>query len=79
MSSQMKSTQTTSNLPENLTPFMVLEILDNVRNRTGSLAPGEQEELKRDIRIVEEHYFGDQTGNNSPDLKAIARRWISRA
>jgi hypothetical protein len=79
MSSQTKTTQTTSNLPENLTPFMVLEILDNVRNRAGSLAPGEQEELKRDIRIVEEHYFGDQTGNNSPDLKAIARRWISRA
>ncbi len=64
-------------LPEPLTPFTVLALLDNIQ-RTNGLDAAQQSELTACIHQLEQHYFADHT-TAQPDLQNIATRWVTLA
>jgi hypothetical protein len=66
-------------LPEALTPFTAIALLEQIR-REGGLSEPQQAELTGSIRRVERHYFaGDGNGDPPPDLKALAEGWVRQA
>jgi hypothetical protein len=64
-------------LPDRLTPFTVLGLLQQIRENNG-LAEGQRKELKQSIALLERHYFADEA-NGAVDLKALAEDWVRRA
>jgi hypothetical protein len=64
-------------LPEPLTPFTAITLLERIR-RDGGLSEPEQAELVGSIGRLERHYFGGD-GNGEVDLKQVAEGWVRRA
>jgi hypothetical protein len=64
-------------VPEPLTPFSVIGLLERVGRENG-LAQSQHTELQDDISALEKYYFGDPLPQ-APDLRGIAERWVSRA
>jgi hypothetical protein len=64
-------------VPDPLTPFTVLGLLNDI-DRKSRLAAGDREDLLRSIHDVEQSYFDRQT-NGAPDLAAVADEWVRRA
>jgi hypothetical protein len=66
----------TKELPSQLSPFQVIELLEG-RRRGGNLSDTQQAELAKTIRELEEFYYSNNPdAANSPDLRAIASRWM---
>lgn len=64
-------------LPERITPFTVLGLLEEIARNDG-LGPIEREELRATIASIERYYFAASDGAE-PDLARIAREWVDRA
>jgi hypothetical protein len=68
-------------LPEPLTPFTALGLLERIRHE-GRLTEGQREELVRVIHELERRYFaashGDAPVNGHADLKGVAEGWLRR-
>ncbi len=66
-------------LPERLTPFTTLGLLERIREE-GKLDDGQRAELQQAIRTVERHYFsGNGNGDGRFDLRTVAEDWVSKA
>ena len=66
-------------MPESVTPFSVLAILQQVRSR-GHLSDASLAQLDADIQRIEVLHFGKDPGDREPvDLASVARRWLSSA
>ena len=62
-------------LPANLTPFTVLELLQRLK-ADGPLNPAQRADLEAVILGIEEYYFAaDRNGHPPPDLRGIAERF----
>lgn len=65
-------------IPENLTPFALLDLLEKVERKNG-FTPDRQEQLRQTIAEVEHRYFSvDANGTAGPDLRRIAEEWVLR-
>lgn len=64
-------------LPDPLTPFTVMTMLEDIESNNG-LSSNEKAELQTCIRELEQHYFAQQQEAN-PDLQSIAGYWAARA
>ncbi|MFT7486259.1 MAG: hypothetical protein ACI9F9_002114, partial [Candidatus Paceibacteria bacterium] len=62
-------------MPEILSPFTVIGLLRDIEQHNG-VSSGTRTELVGHIQHIERFYF-DQDVKDSPDLEAIARRWVS--
>ncbi len=67
--------ESTFRVPEHVTPFTVIGLLETIEQRNG-LSPDRTTELRDDIRRIERHYFADEPGV-APDLTRVAERWVS--
>jgi hypothetical protein len=67
--------QTGSVVPENLTPFTVLEFLGRALS-SDKLSEPDRKELERCIATLETHYFAADSNGERPDLRRIAERWM---
>jgi hypothetical protein len=67
--------QTGSVLPENLTPFTVLEFLGRARGND-KLSEPDRKELEHCIATLETHFFAADSNGERPDLRRIAERWM---
>ncbi len=66
-------------VPDPATPFAVLGMLREIRERNG-LAPEGLDEIQRDIASLEHHFFAEpDDAAQTPDLVRIAEGWASRA
>lgn len=63
-------------LPQQITPFTVLALLEQVRRRVRLDASAEQA-LVADMARIEATHF-QRGGDPSPDLAAVARAWLAR-
>lgn len=61
-------------LPEPLTPFTVLDLLQRMQ-RSGALAGPQQAAIQNAIATIERHYFA-QDGNGEVDLRDVAQKWL---
>jgi hypothetical protein len=61
-------------LPEPLTPFTVLDLLQRMR-ASGSLPAPQEAALQGEIAAIEQHYFA-QDGNGEVNLRDVAQKWI---
>ena len=64
-------------MPEQVTPFTVLALLQRI-GRRAELAGDLQQQLDADIRRIESSHFGRQE-DGELDLDAVAREWLRRA
>lgn len=64
-------------LPERLTPFTVIGLLETLEQREG-LDANARQDLRSAIATIERHYFA-KSGGPAPDLRRIAEEWIGRA
>jgi hypothetical protein len=65
-------------IPEDLTPFALLDLLGKVERKNG-FAPDRQAQLRQTIQDVEHRYFAaDANGTANPDLRRIAEEWVAR-
>ncbi|MFO0842538.1 MAG: hypothetical protein U0797_09105 [Gemmataceae bacterium] len=65
-------------LPEPLTPFTAIALLERIE-REGGLSESQRQELTRAIRGVERHYFAQANGETGVDLKTLTEGWVRRA
>lgn len=65
-------------LPEPLTPFTAIALLERIE-KDGGLSESRRQELTRAIRGVERHYFAQANGDKGVDLKTIAEGWVRQA
>jgi hypothetical protein len=67
-------------LPDEINPFTVLTLLNNIRRNNG-IGDTEAGELQKSIEQVEARYFGtsETDGDAADDLEKLARRWAERA
>jgi hypothetical protein len=64
-------------LPGQLTPFSVLAFLRQVEANNG-FDPRTREELATSIQSLERFYFAGIDGQQPPDLRQLAERWVPR-
>jgi hypothetical protein len=64
-------------LPEQLTAFSVLALLQRVRG-LAPLAESQKQQLDADMRRIEASHFGKGDGEQL-ELETIARSWLNRA
>ncbi|MCB9879128.1 MAG: hypothetical protein H6835_16150 [Planctomycetes bacterium] len=64
-------------MPEQVTPFTVLGLLQRIAGRS-SLDAAQQQRLQDDIRRIEEAHFG-RADDRALDLGGIAAEWLRRA
>jgi hypothetical protein len=64
-------------LPSDINAFTVLQLLERARAK-GGLSPAEAADLDADIGRVERFYFADDKAS-SPDLRAVAEKWVARS
>jgi hypothetical protein len=65
-------------IPENLTPFALLDLLGKVERNNG-FAPDRKSQLRQTIEDVEHRYFATDANNAAaPDLRRIAEEWVMR-
>jgi hypothetical protein len=63
-------------LPEPLTPFTVIGLLERMRHE-GRLNDAQRTELQHSIRLLERHFFAaGGNGDGCPDLQHLAESWI---
>jgi hypothetical protein len=69
-------------VPEQVSPFTVLGLLRAIDAHNG-VSSGERGELQAQIVALEAHYFDEKVqtdaGQEQPDLRAIAERWVGVA
>ena len=66
-------------LPQPLTPFSGIRLLEQIRTE-GGLSKEHQAELTQSIHHLERSYFaGESNGDGRADLKAVTENWIRRA
>ena len=65
-------------LPETLTPFNVLNLLRDLERKNGFDA-AKREELATSIQSLERHYFAEGNGQDEPDLRQVAIRWLVKS
>jgi hypothetical protein len=65
-------------LPEPLTPFTVIGLLEKI-HQDAALNAEQRAEVRQSIRRLERHYFADDAnGDGRVDLKEIAEDWLHR-
>ncbi len=64
-------------MPEEMTPFSVLNLLRDVRS-SPRIDDGQRRELDAAVIQIEQHFFGEADAAR-PDLVSIAQTWIKRA
>lgn len=64
-------------MPERITPFTVLTLLDRIEQRNGLDATG-QAKLRESKNRIEQYYFQDDR-QTEPNLEEIATTWVNRA
>ncbi len=62
-------------MPTEINPFTVLGVLQKVRG-TGKLTEKQQEDLDRDILLIQTNYFGRSGTSGGLDLLQIASKWV---
>ena len=75
--SSLKNTQPKQQrfqLPESLTPFTVMGLLHDM-DRAGVIRQDQRDDLLKDIRQLEGHYF-ENNGHGEPNLPELAHRWL---
>lgn len=65
-------------LPDDLTPFNVLNLLRQIESNNGFSAE-EKSELAGSIAAIERFYFATESEEPAPDLKAVASTWVKAA
>ena len=66
-------------VPENINPFTVLSLLEDIRRHNG-INQEQTQELETSINRVQKYYFAkDVTKDQEEDLASLATRWVSRA
>jgi hypothetical protein len=65
-------------LPEPLTPFTAIALLEQIR-KEGGLSREQEAELSQSIRGLEKHYFAATNGEGRPDLRQVTQGWVQRA
>lgn len=65
-------------LPDDLTPFNVLNLLRQIESNNG-FSPEEKSELAGSIAAIERFYFATGTEEPAPDLRAVASTWVKAA
>ena len=70
-------TQEHIQVPDNLTPFSVLALLEEIGQRS-RFDEASQRELSDAMNRLEESYFGDANGEARPDLQVVAKEWLTR-
>ncbi len=73
--SQSGATTSRYQLPEDLTPFAVLGLLQDI-DRNNGLDEARRQELRASISRVERHYFADADADDV-DLRKIAEHWVA--
>jgi hypothetical protein len=63
-------------MPESVTPFTVMALLESIRDRNGIDAV-ERTELDKSLTGLEDFYFRNK-GQKEPDLTQLANDWLSR-
>ncbi len=68
-------------LPEEITPFTVISLLQRIRDdRTLRMPDTQREELTESIRTLERDFFAASAGpGGATDLREIAQSWVRRA
>ncbi len=67
------------NIPEDINPFTVLSLLQDIRQHNG-IDTKEKSELDTSINRVQKYYFAkDVTKDQEEDLVSLANRWVTRA
>ena len=64
-------------MPDEVTPFTVLNLLGEVRSSPKMTDPARRD-LDAAVVSIETHYFGEAQGGPAPDLQAIAQDWVRR-
>jgi uncharacterized protein (DUF2267 family) len=62
-------------IPEKLTPFTLLSLLEKVEQKNG-FGPDRQMQLRETIKKVETHYFSTSANGERLDLRRIAEEWV---
>ncbi|QDU56534.1 hypothetical protein [Aeoliella mucimassa] len=70
-------TQNEFAMPERITPFSVIGLLDRIESRNGIDAK-QLQELRQSRQGIEQYYFEEEAGEK-PDLVGIARTWSQQA
>jgi len=66
-------------VPEDINPFTVLTLLNDIKERNG-INTEQATELQNSINRVEEYYFGEtENGHQAEDLEQLAETWVNRA
>lgn len=80
--SVMKSTEVEEGpkglrVPEDVTPFTVLNLLQEVRT-SPRIGDAERRDLDAAVIRIETHYFGESQNGDAPDLRTIAQDWVRK-
>jgi hypothetical protein len=65
-------------VPEQVTPFTVLGLLEEIHQHNG-LSDDGRRELAASIDRIERHYFARENGEAPPDLQEVAETWVRKA
>ena len=76
--SRTEQTEEQFQLPETLTPFNVLNLLRDLERKNG-FDSARKEELATSIRTLERFYFAGGNGQDEPNLRQVATRWLVKS
>lgn len=64
-------------VPDDVTPFTVLNLLQEVRS-SPRIGDADRQDLDAAVIRIETHYFGESQSGEAPDLRSIARDWVRK-
>ena len=64
-------------VPDDVTPFTVLNLLNEVRS-SPKIGDPDRRDLDAAMVSIETHYFGEAQSGTAPDLRSIAQDWVKR-
>ncbi len=64
-------------IPDEVTPFTVLNLLQEVRS-SDRMGDSDRRDLDAAVVRIETHYFGESGNGDVPDLRSIAQDWVRR-